>query len=212
MAVALIPEALLPERLGWALLCTASLAATIALVWRWAKPNPGLLRVLLALISPPVIMIVINGQIDALIVSAVIRPAEWWPLVVTIKPQTALALALAVPRDRWVRAAVILSLLLFGFWPRPLLHSITAHSVHLTRGIQSVLWTLRLAIGAVLVAWGARQRDERVLIAASPLLSPIDYVHSLYGAWMVLVSTLDRRFAVLLWVLFWAWFLVPKII
>jgi len=217
LAVALIPEALLPERLGWALLCTASLAATIALVWRWAKPNPGLLRMLLALISPPVIMIVINGQIDALIVSAVWLPPEWWPLVLTAKPQTALPLALAVPRDRWLRAAVILgtavilSLLLFGFWPRTLLHSIADNSTHLTRGTHSLLWLLRLAVGAVLIAWGARKRDERVLIAASPLLLTIMYVHSMVGAWIVLVSTLDRRYAVLLWVLFWAWVVLPNI-
>ena len=53
LAVAVTPVAVLPERLGWALICTASLAATIALLWRWTKPNPGLLRTLLALISPP---------------------------------------------------------------------------------------------------------------------------------------------------------------
>ena len=72
------------------------------------------------------IWIIVNGQIDALILAAVWLPPEWWPLVLTAKPQTALPLVLAVPRDRWLRAAVILgiavalSLLVFGFWPRPL--------------------------------------------------------------------------------------------
>jgi hypothetical protein len=216
LAVALTPVAVLPERVGWALLSTATLAGTIALVWRWAKPKPGLLKTLLALISPPVILIIVHGQIDALIVAAVWLPPEWWPLVLTAKPQTAIALILGVPRDRWLRAAVILgtavvlSLLLFGFWPRPLAHSVTDSSANITRGAQSVAWPLRLAIGAALAAWGARKRDERVLIAASPLLSSYVTVHSLYGAWIVLVSTLDRRYVALLWVLFWAWLLVPK--
>ena len=218
LAAALIPVAILPERLGWALLCTASLSLTIVLLNRWSKTRPGMLKVLMALISPPLIQIVIHGQVDALIVAGVLLPAEWWPLVVTAKPQAAFALAFGVPRAKWLRAAIILgvalvlSLLLLGLWPRALQDSVANEGGYLTQRVGSIRWLLQLGIGGALAVWGLTKKDERLLISASPLLSPFAFVHSFYGLWVALVATLDVRIVTAAWVLFWAWVIVPIIL
>ncbi len=216
LAAALIPLAILPERLGWALICTATLGLTIALLDRWNKTKPGRLAVLLALVSPPVVQIVIHGQVDALVVAAVFLPAEWWPLVVTAKPQAAFALVLGVPRAKWRRAALILgaalalSLALLGLWPRALHDAVTTDGVYLTRRTGSLMWLGQLVVGTALAIRGAITKDERLLISASPLLSPFAFVHSFFGLWIAALTVLDRRSALAAWVVFWAWIVLPK--
>src|SRR5690606_16539584 len=86
LATLLIPLGLLPFKLGWAILCAASLGAALLLLRRW-QPQAGLVKPLLILLSPPMVYILMHGQIDALVISGVWLPTQYWAIVALTKPQ-----------------------------------------------------------------------------------------------------------------------------
>jgi hypothetical protein len=143
LALVLIPVAILPAHVGWALLCAATLLATLALLRHWAA-QPGHVKPALALTSPAMLYLLLHGQIVAL-----------------TKPQAVLALALGTPRRRWPLAlaimvgALTLTVLLEGWWPLALLRQPTpfADAGHnLWRG----LWPFQVPLGMYLVVKGWR--------------------------------------------------------
>jgi len=66
VAAILIPLSLLPIKLSWAVLCVASFIIPIFLLRRW---KGGLLKALLAGLSPPMLYIFIHGQIDVVVLA-----------------------------------------------------------------------------------------------------------------------------------------------
>jgi hypothetical protein len=111
VAVLLLPLAVLPQRVGSAVLSTLTLFVSLLLLRRWL-PRPGLVKPFLMLLSPPIFYIIIHGQIDALILLGIFLPVEWWWLVAISKPQITLGLAAGVPPKRWIRAGLITTVVL----------------------------------------------------------------------------------------------------
>ncbi len=195
LAVSLIPLALLPFRWGRAVLSASTLLLAALLLRRWEKSPYGLPKMVLVLLSPPMIYLLRNGQVDALVLGGVFLPVEFWPLVALTKPQVAVGLALGVPRPHWRRAALVMAgfLLLSGlFWgnwlvalvqqPAPL-----ANESNLWFG----MWPFQVPVGLALLWLGIRDKDERLLVASSPFLSPYASTHSLLGPWIALLTWLS---------------------
>lgn len=130
LAVLCIPLALLPFRLGWAALAAATFGVALLLLKRWNRQT-NLIKPVLVLLSPPMFYTIMHGQIDVLILGAVLLPTHWWMLAALTKPQVTLGLLVGVPRSLWLRAGLLSGLVLaisviwFGNWPRVLLNQPT---------------------------------------------------------------------------------------
>ena len=205
VAVLLIPLAFLPSHFGWSVLAAASLIGIVGLCRRWQM---GMVRPALVLLSPPMMYTLLHGQIDALVISAMLLPREWWPLVSLTKPQVALSLALGVDRLHWGRAilvttlALVLSVLAFGNWigmaasqPRPFLQE--------THNLWLGLWPFQVPAGVALALLGLSRRDDRLLLAAPPFLSAYAATSSLLGPWLAVCSFLNEWQAALVLLSWW---------
>ncbi len=158
--------------------------------------------------SPAALYILLHGQVEPLILAAVFLPREWWPLAALTKPQIGLGLAFGIQRRGLLRAALItvgvllLSLVLFGAWPRDLLAQPTpfvegAHNLWLG------LWPFQVPAAVALILLGMRRHDERLLVAAGPFASPYATTSSLIGPWLALVSFLREWESALVWAAWW---------
>jgi hypothetical protein len=205
IAALLAPLSLLPARWGWAVICVASLAVTLLLVKRWQS---GWVKPLVCLLSPPVLYIVLHGQIDALALGGLFLPADWWLLAALTKPQVTLGLGFGIERQRWLRAAalaglvLLASLILWGDWPLQLLHQ-PAWYASARHNVWGGLWPFQVPVGIALILFGVRRHDERFLVTASPFLSPYAATSSLLGPWLVVTSLLSEWEAVLVWLSWW---------
>jgi hypothetical protein len=208
VAVLLIPLALLPHRVGLAVLSTLTLFVSLLLLHRWL-PKPGYIKPILMLLSPPIFYILIHGQIDTLILLGIFLPVEWWWLVAISKPQITLGLAAGVPPRLWIRAGVITfavlaaSLLLFGNWiSQVLFHPLPL--IYTNRNVWNGLWPFQVPVGLALLVLGYSRSDERLFVASSPLLVPYAALSSFLGAWIGLLTFLKDWQAVIVWLSWWA--------
>ena len=208
LAAGIIPLALLPFKWSWAIICTITIALSFLLLRRWEK-RPSLLKILLVVLSPGMIYTILHGQIDILVISGVFLPASFWPLVAVTKPQGAIGLLFGVPRESWLRALLITigvlaaSFVLFGFWPAELLAQ-PAPFVMATHNLWYGLWPFQVPAGVMLITLGISRRDERLLIAGSPLVSPYAATSSLLGPWIAAITFLKDWQALLVFASWWA--------
>jgi hypothetical protein len=206
VAVILAPLGLLPSDWGWAIISAGSLVLVAAVVRRW---QGGVVRMILALASPPVLYIILHGEIDALVLAGVLLPQQWWVLVALAKPQVSIGLVLGIRRSRWVAAAVItavvliVSLLWFGNWPLMLIRQprpLTQQAWNFWFG----LWPFQVPVGVMLILLGLSRKDERLLLAASPFLSPYATTSSLLGPFIAVLLFLKDWQAAVVWFSWWA--------
>lgn len=194
LAAALVPVSLLPIKLGWALLSAATLAAALLVLRRWIA-SPGAVRIVAVLMSPPMLYILLHGQIDALMVGAVLLPAWVWPVAAITKPQVTIGLILGVPRRDWLRAGIFtgallaVSFLLWGLWPLELFRQPTPF-VGAGHNLWAGLWPFQVPLGVLFLLLGVSRKDERFLIAGSPFLSPYAALSTMIGPWIAAVSFL----------------------
>lgn len=206
LAALFIPLSYLPLRWGWGVLAALTLLAATGLISRYA---PGKLKLVLFLLSPPVIYALIHGQVDVLVLAGALLPAHWWPLVAITKPQVALGLALGVPRSRWLKAAIVFggvmlaSWLLFGAWPLELLAQPRPFQ-YMTHNLWLGLWPFQVPLGIALLVMGLERKDARFFFSASPFLFPYAAISSLVGPWLAGLSFLKDRQALLVFVSWWA--------
>ncbi|NMB88262.1 MAG: DUF2029 domain-containing protein [Chloroflexi bacterium] len=205
LAVLFAPLALLPFRWGWAFLSTASILIVFLLCKRW---NLGAVKLVAILCSPPMLYTLLHGNIDALVLGAVLLPREFWLLAAMTKPQTAVALALGVLRANWWRTGLLtagvllLSLAWFGNW----LPAYLAQPVDLIDKGHNVFRYLfpYQVIPGLLLAWiGWKRQDEKFWIGASPFFSPYAATSTLLGPLMLLLSQLKDWQAVAVVALYW---------
>jgi hypothetical protein len=205
LAVVIAPLSLLPIRWGWAALCCISLCVTLVLARRW---QTGLVRPILAMVSPAMAYIILHGQVDALLLAGLLLPREWWFLVGLTKPQVTLGLILGVERQRIFRAAALsgliflISIVWLGNWPLQLLRQPAAF-VYATHNLWLGLWPFQVPAGVALILLGVKRQDERLLVAASPFLAPYAATSSLLGPWLAVASFLNDWEAALVWVCWW---------
>lgn len=203
-----LPILLLPYPWGWAVGCTATLFVGILLLRRWL-PAPGIWKVGLLLLSPPMIYILLHGQIDVLLLGGLLLPVETWWLVALTKPQNTIGLAFGVPRGKWLRAGlilagvVLLTLILLGNWPLAIMQQPSGFFMTVNYNLWQGLWPFQLAVGVGLLAVGTVRRDERFLVSASPFFSPYVTMSSMIGPWLAALTGLSEWQALLVFAAWW---------
>lgn len=207
VAAVVMPLTLLSSRLVYAGVLALTLTLTMPLVARWC-PTDTALKTLLVIFSPPMVYILLHGQIDILILAGVLLPPSCWGLVAITKPQLVIGLAAGIPRSQWVKAGVIVggvlgaSWLVLGNWVVDWLtygSQIADYPHNLWRG----LWPFQMPCGLFFFLQGMKRHDERLLIVASPFLAPYAALSSFIGVWIVALGFLDRWQALVLLMGWW---------
>jgi hypothetical protein len=172
----LIPLALLPVQVGFAINFSLSMAATAYAAYRMgAKP----LAILALLLSYPVLFMAAYGQIDWLVYLGFLMPPQLGLFFVLIKPQVSIGLVVfwgieafrkggskQVIRVFWpVSLAMGMSFLVFGNWFQSSLTEIE-------HGFNASFWPQSIPVGLVLLYRALRKKDAHLSISTSPFLSP----------------------------------------
>jgi len=205
-AILLIPFAILPENLGRAIMALMSLVSYGFVAYRLGANKTSIIFLLL---SPPVLHVIINGNIDWIAALGFILPPQWGLFLVTIKPQMGIAIIPFWLIEAWrkgklkrviktftpITATFALSLALFGLWPLK-----TSHTFDLQWNAS--LWPVSIPVGLALFAAAIRNRKIEYSMAASPCLSPYVALHSWVGTLLAICSTVPETIAAVvgLWI------------
>jgi hypothetical protein len=172
----LLPLALLPTQVGFAINFSLSMAATAYVAYRMgAKP----LTILALLLSYPVLFMAAYGQIDWLVYLGFLMPPQLGLFFVLIKPQVSIGIVLfwgieafrrggakQVFRVFWpVSLALGMSFLFFGNW-------FSSSFSEIERGFNASFWPQSIPIGLVLLYHALRKRNVHLSMTTSPFLSP----------------------------------------
>jgi hypothetical protein len=172
----LLPIALLPEKLGNAILFMACL---VAYTYLPRKLNASLAVTLIFLISPPVLYDLWSININWLVMLGYLMPPQIGLFFVLMKPQVGGLMALFWLVEAWregglrqvfktfapVTVMIVISLLIFPGW---FLKS--PGLVDISWNVS--LWPLSIPIGLLLISLALRLRKARYAYMASPFLSP----------------------------------------
>jgi len=187
---AVLPFAWLPERLGRACFFLVSLSAFGYTAYKLgAKP----LTLGAFLVSPPVLHCLLNANIDWLPLLGFVLPPQIGLFFVIIKPQVGIGMAVywgvkSLRHEGWwktvklfapVSIAVLLSFLLFGFWPMRFAEPVGFWW-------NASLWPASIPVGMALMASALLREKPEYAMAASPCLSPYVLLHSWSGALVAL--------------------------
>ena len=171
VATLLFPLAVLPEKIGFAILSASSVAMIMGMCLKYNMP---VWACAILLVSPPTIYTLLHGQIDILLLGAyVFLPSEFRPYIALAKPQVTIGAIFTAPRKPWVFHVFILVALYCAFsvilgwsWPIDLLRS--------TSGAEQYSWNATrlflMPIGWLFMFYGYSLYDDDMCVAASPLL------------------------------------------
>jgi hypothetical protein len=205
--IPLIPFALLPESVGRAALFIVGLVAYAFVAHRLgAKP----ISLIFFLISPPVLHVLYNGNLDWLAAIGFILPPQLGLFFISIKPQMGIAVAIFWLFEAWRQGGVkqvlkvfapftsllLISFVLFGLWPLGALRTTNYWW-------NASLWPMSIPVGLGLLVAAIRKQKIEFAMAASPCLSPYVLFHSWAGAVLSIVAFVPETIAVVigLWIL-----------
>ncbi len=191
--IPLIPLALLPESVGRVMLIFCGLASYAYVAYKLgAKP----IATTFLLISPPVLHVLLNGNLDWLAALGFITPPQIGLFFISIKPQMGVAVAPFWLVQAWRQGGwrqviktfgpfaviLLLSFAIFGLWP-----------LGSTRTADywwnASLWPMSIPIGLALFVTSIRKQKIEYAMAASPCLSPYVLFHSWVGVILAIVSS-----------------------
>jgi hypothetical protein len=205
--ILLTPMALLPEAVGRVMLLFCSLASYAYVAYRLhAKP----VAIIFLLISPLVMHLLLNGNMDWLAILGFILPPQLGLFFISIKPQIGIAVGPFWLIEAWrlggwklvlktfapFTAVLLLSFAIFGFWPT---YSFSVISV----SYNASLWPLSIPVGLALLVTAIRKRKIEYAMAASPCLSPYLLFYSWGGVLLSIISSVPETVAAVigLWIL-----------
>jgi hypothetical protein len=205
--ILLMPLALLPEAVGRVMLVLCGLTAYALVAYRLhAKP----LAIVFVLLSPLVMHVLLNGNMDWLAILGFILPPQLGLFFISIKPQIGIAVAPFWLIEAWreggwravvktfapFAAVLLLSFAIFGFWPS---YSFGVIGVF----YNASLWPVSIPVGLALLVTAIRKRKLEYAMAASPCLSPYLLFYSWGGALLAIVSSVPETVAAVigLWIL-----------
>lgn len=203
----LTPLALLPEAVGRVLMIFCALAAYTFIAQRLgAKP----LAIIFLLISPTVIHLLLNGNLDWLASFGFILPPQIGLFFISIKPQIGIAVAPFWLFEAWRQGGwkqvlktfapftvvLLLSFLIYGLWPLGVAENVTVWW-------NASLWPLSIPVGLALLVTAVRKRKIEYAMAASPCLSPYVLFYSWTGVLLAIISSVPETIAAVigLWIL-----------
>jgi hypothetical protein len=203
----LLPLVVLPEKIGRAAYLVASVAGFgLAAARLGAKPA----SFAAFLLSPPVLHCLVNGNVDWMPLLGFALPNWLGLLLVFIKPQMGLGIAIYWCVQAWrkgglkrlvhllwpVTAAYLVSVIVVGAWPLRWEHN-------LSEWWNASLWPMSIPVGMALLVAAMRTQRAEWAMAAGPCLSPYVLLHSWSAALIALVSRQAETIAAVigLWVL-----------
>ena len=205
--IPLIPLALLPESVGRVMLIFCGLTSYAYIAH---KLGAKLITIVFLLISPPVLHVLLNGNLDWLAALGFILPPQIGLFFISIKPQMGIAVAPFWLIQAWrmggwkqvlktffpFTAVLLLSFLLFGLWP---LGSVKTTDYWWNAS----LWPMSIPVGLALFITSIRRQKIEYAMAASPCLSPYVLFHSWVGVILAIVSSAPETIAAVigLWIL-----------
>lgn len=205
--IPLIPFALLPEAVGRVMLVFCGLCSYIFVAHKFgAKP----IGVAFLLISPPVLHVLLNGNLDWLAAIGFVVPPPIGLFFISIKPQMGIAVAPFWLINAWRTGGwrqvvktfapftliLLLSFVIFGFWPQGLTRTTNYWW-------NASLWPMSIPVGLALFVTSIRKQKVEYAIAASPCLSPYVLFHSWVGVLLAIVASTPETIAAVigLWIL-----------
>jgi hypothetical protein len=207
--IPLIPLALLPEAVGRVMLLFCSLASYAFVAYRLGGKK---IAVAAFLLSPLVMHVLLNGNMDWLAVIGFVLPPQIGLFFVSIKPQVGIAVAPFWLIEAWreggwrqalrtfapLTVVLLLSFLLFGFWPLETVRQDITGVYY-----NASLWPLSIPVGLALFVTAVRKRKIEYAMAASPCLSPYLLFYSWGGALLAIISSVPETVAAVigLWIL-----------
>ena len=203
----LTPFALLPETVGRVMLIFVGIASYAVVAHQLgAKP----ISVVFLLISPLVLHVLLNGNLDWLAVLGFVLPPQIGLFFISIKPQVGLAVAPFWLIETWrhggwkqvfktfapFTVVLFISFALFGFWP----FKAASYS---DLWWNASLWPMSIPVGLALFVTALRKRKLEYAMAASPCLSPYVLFYSWGGALLASISSVPETIAAVigLWIL-----------
>jgi len=203
----LAPFALFPENVGRVMLLFCGLASYIFIAQRLgAKP----LAIIFLLISPVVMHMLLNGNIDWLASFGFVLPPQIGLFFIAIKPQIGIAVAPFWLIEAWRQGGwkqvlktfapftivLLLSFAMFGLWP---LGAVEVTGV----SFNASLWPLSIPVGLALFVTAVRKRKIEYAMAASPCLSPYALFYSWTGVLLAIIASVPETIAAVigLWIL-----------
>jgi len=203
----LAPFALFPENVGRVMLLFCGLASYIFIAQRLgAKP----IAIVFLLISPVVMHMLLNGNIDWLASFGFVLPPQIGLFFIAIKPQLGIAVAPFWLVEAWRQGGwkqvlktfapftiiLLLSFAIFGLWP---LGAVEVTGV----SFNASLWPLSIPVGLALLVTAIRKRKIEYAMAASPCLSPYALFYSWTGVLLAIIASVPETIAAVvgLWIL-----------
>ncbi len=172
----ILPLAILPESVGYAINFSWSLAVTAFVAHRLgAKP----ISIGALLFSYPILFMAGYGQIDWLIYLGFILPPTWGLFFVLIKPQISIGIIIywliqafregGVKKVAFtflpVSTALLLSFVVFGNW-------FQSGFSEIGKSFNASLWPQSIPIGLAILIRAIRQQKANNAILSSPMLAP----------------------------------------
>jgi len=207
--IPLLPLALLPVRLGRAVLLLISL---ISLAFTSYKLGARPSTTALFLLSPPIVHSLLNANIEWIPLLGFALPPQIGLFFISVKPQVGVGVGLFWLVEAWRKGGVrevirvfgpfsivfSLSFLLFGPWLFQ-----TTGALTVANSFNASLWPASIPVGFALLVAAIRKREKRFAMAASPALSPYVLFHSWSGALAALLPAQPEMLAAVigLWVL-----------
>jgi hypothetical protein len=203
----LAPLAVLPEAVGRVMLFFCGIAAYAFVAYRLGG---RLISIIFLLISPPVMHLLLNGNIDWLAILGFVIPPQFGLFFISIKPQVGIAVAPFWLIEAWREGGwkqvmktfapftivLLLSFAIFGLWPAG---AETVIKVY----FNASLWPLSIPVGLALFVTAIRKQNIKYAIAASPCLSPYVLFYSWSGVLLAIISSIPETIAAVigLWIL-----------
>ena len=188
----LVPLAVLPEKLGWAILCLVNLFAFGFVAYKLgAKP----LSLLFLLFSMPFLHLLNQGQIDGLIVLGYILPRPIGLFLILGKPQIGIGVAffwlIEAYREKKLKGVVL------TFLPVTLAYllSFVIYGPYIFSGTNVVgqfwdynIWPIGIPIGLIALKYAIQKRKQKYALMSVPFLTPYIGFHSYSAALLGLVD------------------------
>jgi len=197
----LYPIALLPERIGAGLIMLLSFIVLGVYV---GSPK----KMAAVALAAPMTMLFTLGQLDAILLIALLLPAEWALPLLVIKPQGVFLAMLPrlTRRSAAVLAGVLaVSVLVWGFWWQHIIGFAPNQTVNVS------LFPYSLIAGLPLLYFGLRRRSDAMLCAASLCVAPYFMLTSMLPAIAAFVKEVDDwRWWVAIIVVSWIYLLAAR--
>ena len=159
-----------------------------------AKP----IAIIFLLLSPLVMHVLLNGNMDWLAVLGFIMPPQFGLFFISIKPQIGIAVAPFWLIEAWrvggwkqvlrtfapFTIVLLLSFAIFGLWPLEAVHENVTGVF-----FNASLWPMSIPVGLALFVAAMRKRKIEYAMAASPCLSPYVLFYSWGGALLAIISS-----------------------